>query len=109
MPKTRTNGSPRPRVGVVAAVVGAAAWLVIVCRIESSRRAVCAAIEGVEARTRGLLDELCVAAHTLGKASARVGMPDLAREAEEAEDRAVREERGEVPQTQGHRAARKTG
>lgn len=111
MSKTRTPGHGRPTSGVVAAVVGAAvAWLFLVHRVESARRATRSTVLGLETRIRDLLDELCVAAHTLGEASARrTGRPDLAAEAVEAEERAEREERGEVPPTKGHRPARKRG
>jgi hypothetical protein len=110
MPKPPRSDSGRPSVGVAAIVVGVAAWLVLVHRIESARRAIRSAVLGGEVRMRELLDELCVAAHTLGEAAARrADVPDLAAEADEAHDRAEREERGEVAPTKGHRAHRKAG
>jgi len=110
MTKIRTPGHGPPTAGVVVAVtVGTVAWLVLLLRVESARRATRSAVLGMETHVRDLLDELCTAAHTLGAASARhAAPPDLATEAVEAERQAEREERGEAPPTKGHRP-RKAG
>lgn len=101
----------RPVIMLLA--LGAVGWLcaLLVGRMDRLRTDVCRTIDGIEGQLLTRVDELCVAAHTVGMAAeaaraAGAASPplDLAAEAEEAERVAEAEDRGERAPTKGQRA-----
>lgn len=107
------NVHDRPVITLAAlAVVG---WMCarVVSRIDRMHSDVCRSIEGIEGRLLTQVDELCVAAHTIGMhaeaaraAGAAPPPPDLAAEAEDAERVADEEEHSERAPQKGQRARR---
>lgn len=106
--KRARGAHDRPVIMLVS--LAAVGWMcaLVVCSMDRMRRDVCRTIGGIEDRLLTQVDELCVAAHTIGWASAGAvpPPPDLAAEADDAERVADEEERGERAPQKGQRARR---